>query len=72
MINISAGGDERFSAFNALDCLIVPVAGGWARFRGLRHKLLRHMLRFCTIGQLVYRSQAFTSFDGEPIRVIAA
>src|ERR1035437_10228643 len=30
------------------------------------------MLRFCTIGQLVYRSQAFTSFDGEPIRVIAA
>src|ERR1022692_1911404 len=30
------------------------------------------MLRFCTIGQLVYRSKAFISFAAEPIPIIAA
>src|ERR1035437_9213581 len=30
------------------------------------------MLRFCTIGQLVYRSKAFILFAAEPIPIIAA
>src|ERR1022692_4115974 len=56
MINISVAGVERFSVSGSACGMDNPC----------------HMLRFFTIGQLVYRSKAFILFAAEPIPIIAA